>query len=68
MIFPTSLALIALPALVAAQYGAPPPPAGGSSSTSAATSVPSAPPNTAGEVNVRSSLALVLLVLMSSLQ
>lgn len=52
MIFTTSLALIALPALVAAQYGAPPPPAGGSSSTTAATSVPSAPPDTTGVFNI----------------
>ncbi|KIM80887.1 hypothetical protein PILCRDRAFT_97874 [Piloderma croceum F 1598] len=52
MIFTTSLALIALPALVAAQYGPPPAPASGSSSTSAATSVPSAPADTPGVVNI----------------
>jgi len=52
MIFTISLALIALPALVAAQYGPPPAPAGSSSSTSAAASVPSAPPDTAGVVNI----------------
>lgn len=45
MIFATPLALLLLPALVVAQYG-------GTPTTSSAVSVPSAPANTAGHINV----------------
>jgi len=49
MIFTTSIALLSLSALVAAQYG----PAGSSSpSSSAAASAPSAPANTPGHINI----------------
>lgn len=51
MIFTTSLALVALPALVAAQYGAPAP--AGPSSTSSAPAAATAPANTPGQINVQ---------------